>query len=451
MVPKGKNIGLNPKERKEWTRKVVLEVLADHSIDLAPTDETIIWEPATPENLSKAVQGIGLLNIVAYVYNNVFHNADQIEEEAFNKFHEHSTIPYPGHKTVHKVMKLAKSGAWLEAIDAAIGEPRRRKVAHHVYPFLQEAAQNQPNLGAFVRRFLSCSPPDKLSQAIRMRKYALDQHALGTFIQDNPKDLADFYWNSILQDLQVESLPENFHQLAMAMIKAGTSKEDITKAIKQVNFGELQTIPPSTKSLNGFTFQIVPKTDNMVIQASRINDSCMHLGGVAHDCVIDILSNPRAALLIIKKKLDHVPSADPELFLKLQETDELRNFFAERLRTGKMKMSVSLEAQGYVGYSYIRHGLSNTLYLDNVELVEQNEEGKRKVLGIALHNWILSIMQDLGSKRALIGKAYSQGILDDHSLPECQLSRDQLFQDMPKDVQTYADLCKEHGAWEITP
>jgi hypothetical protein len=233
------------------------------------------------------------------------------------------------------------------------------------------------------------------------------------------------------------------------MIKAGTSKEDITKAIRAVNFGELQTIPPSTKSCNGFIFQIVPKTDNMVIKASSINDSCMYLGGVAHDCVIDILSNPRAALLIIKKKLDHVPSVDPEPFLKLQETDELRTFFAEQFRTGKMEMRDSLKDQGYVGYSYIRHGLSNTLYLDNVELVEQNEEGKRKVLGIALHNWILFIMQDLGSKRALVGKAYSQGILNDHSLPERQLSRDELFQDMPEDVQTYADICKDDGAWEI--
>ena len=411
MVPKGKNIGLSQKERKEWTKQVVLEVLTDHlCLDIGSGTQTSLsetmplYEMATQENIAKAVSYAGLLNIVAYVHNNVFRDADQLEEEAFNR------------------VLLAKQHEWFEAVDLSIGEPRRRKVAHYVYPFLQEAARNQPNLGAYVRRFLSCSPPEKLSQAIRMRKYAIEQQALGKFVQDNPKDLANFYWNSILQDLQVESLPENLHQLAIAMIQAGSSKESITNAIKQVNFGESQTIPPSSKSFNGFTFQIVPKTDEMVIKAADINDSCMHLGGVAHDCVIDILSNPRAALLIIKKEQHDAPSTE----------------------------QASLRDQGYVGYSYIRHGLSNTIYLDNVELVEQDEEGKKKVLSIALHDWILSMMQDLDSKSALIGKAYSQGILDDLSLPQCHLSRDQLFQDMPDDVQTYSDLCKEHGAWKIT-
>ena len=32
MVPKGKNIGLSQKERKEWTKQVVLEVLTDQRI-----------------------------------------------------------------------------------------------------------------------------------------------------------------------------------------------------------------------------------------------------------------------------------------------------------------------------------------------------------------------------------------------------------------------------------
>ena len=158
----------------------------------------------------------------------------------------------------------------------------------------------------------------------------------------------------------------------------------------------------------------------------------MTWGGAADECVKDILSNPRAALLVIRNE----PQQEEPQPITINQT--IIDIFSKTNRC--------LKDKGYVGYCYIRHGLSGTIYVDNVET---NQITPALSKGLVL--WIRATMAELGSPMAFVGKAYSDDILNGQGLESCQIKKKTLMDDMPSGSGKYADICKEEGVWEIRP
>ena len=515
MVPKGKNVGLDTRGRRAWIKRIILEILAEHGLyenypsmtaaddevannffNLSPERQQAILDvsispgyieafkkrseaqdhcrlsqgrelaqiimtasgqsqdaadlllDATRVAKMKAIEEVGINHLVSYIFPRIFSGADQDEEHCFS----HMTLPFP--KDANIVIKAAKP--YLkdrqtrdEAIDAGFGAARKRHVASFLYPFMQDCVVGQPGLGRFVRRHMAGSWPDQVAQTIRMRKHAVVKGVLGSRVEDHPKSIAAYYCDTILNDFDRSSFPDELGSMVLEMLAQGEDDNEVRKVIKIFTHavGE-QSISPSIKEFDGVVFEVVPKNSPLVMRAGDINGSCMTLGGIAGECVIDILSNSRAALMVIREPQLKRCSDDPDLFLSLMDEDDMRTFFADRIRTGKMKMRHSLKDEGYIGYCYLRHGLSGNLYVDNIEV---NHDTIRSDVATGLVKWVIATMDELGSPRALIGKAYSQNLLGGLGLGDSSIDRKTLMADMPEGSGEYADVCSKVGVWEVVP
>jgi hypothetical protein len=424
-----KSLGLNPKEQKQWIRKLLLQYLSDHLISQDKLD------------------CIGINNIVDYLKPLVFAGAEKEEEWAL-KF---SLCPYPGHGNVHKVLILSKEHKMVEAIETAFMCARERQCNSYLNAFLQDAAIGQKGLGVFVKRHLSCSDPSRVAMVIRMRRYAIDTRVLGVTVDDNPKSIEDHYHEYVSFKLFLDIMEEladknNYDKIKFSIMDRvinGDDKESILKAGRQLqdvlnSTVKEQSIPPSIKEFDGIVFEIVPKTSPFVFQAHEINDSCMSIGGVAEDCVLDILSNPRACLLIIRS---------PDVVFEYQSKCDSETF--KKHRKKKLK-------NGYFGYCYIRHGLSGNVYVDNVELImvksvigsdtELINKDLPSGISSGLVKWVRWIAAELNAPKVFIGKKYSQRILDESGFVNRDITTEELEKDMPEGTVKYDDIHKG-GCW----
>ena len=139
--------------------------------------------------------------------------------------------------------------------------------------------------------------------------------------------------------------------------------------------------------------------------------------GLAHGCVLDVLTNPKAALLTFR--------------------------FASAPKDASKR---DLRSHGYIGYCYIRHGLSGNLYLDNVEA---NGNMVTPEVASALAQWIREAADENEAPTVHVGKSYSNGILNGLGFEDSKISLHEVLDDMPEGSGTYADITGNPGTWAL--
>ena len=481
-----RSFGLTPKERLAWTKHQIVYILNEHAMFDPVGEPSKDGTPRLAETHRYIEDEIGMFHLVNFISDRIFKDADE-EERLFLSERmlpgSHATIapvviraarlaeiqpftlrpqigtdavemvrdttlsdppreyhddepafllglgpltiddshPLTGHpKTdevagplIYEIMKdhVEKHHSLpTKAIDAAFSAARKHHLLMWLNPFLQDEAKGQRGLGRFVRTKLSSSSPNSISSMIRMRRHAIDHRVLWKEVKDDPRPIAEFYTKSILGSIgDVNSLPQHVWLVVSHMVARGTPSESIRNMLEAILASKdkegFQTIPPSDKEINGIKFSVVPKVSPLVLSAGDINGSCMTWGGAGGSCVEDILVNPRAALLVF----------------------------------GHDKP---------FGYSYLRHGNSGTLYLDNVEVSDEGRADPN--LGEAMAQWIKVTMDEIRSTVAMIGKMHSppslfngvQGVCDDRLDESVEAAE---FGEEAKDI--YSDLFGK--VWKI--
>lgn len=401
----------------------------------------------TTDRLTAHVRTLGIHNLVRYIHPRVFTRAVMEDEAA--TLAKVKPLPNPG---VENMLDICKRGKfdYFDAVDTAFGCTRQHHVGSYLYPLLQDFAVGQPRLMTFLARHMPNSHAGRVEAILRMRRHAIDRGVLGTAVADKPQALIDFYFATIpeARDL-LDSLPPSdaLRAFVAQMIVEGKDVEEIREMLhalsaekprerpsQSIPSSASQSIPPSTKEFEGLEFTIAEKNDPICLTVGDINDSCMTWGGIADECVKDVLFNARAALLVMRRH-------DVPLQPKAQE-DRGEALLAALKSPGRSR---DLSARGYVGYCYIRHGLSGRIYIDNVEARDDAPASLQR----GLCQWIVATMEEIGAPAALVGKSYSRNILGGLGLAEEMISEDELLADMPPGSGEYTDLCRE-GAWRLT-
>jgi len=148
------------------------------------------------------------------------------------------------------------------------------------------------------------------------------------FYTDNQKGITKYRVDHKFPNATPEQYP-----FAEALDRYGYDEKVINKFFKKLRISEKPLIPSGEWKIGGFTFKILEKEDPLGVILGNITSCCQVIDGFAEDAVYDGYKNPRSGFLAI---------------------------FDSRNRV--------------VAQSWIRLGISNTLYLDNIEAIGLYDE-----------------------------------------------------------------------------
>jgi hypothetical protein len=218
---------------------------------------------------------------------------------------------------------------------------------------------------------------------------------------DNPDGILNSFFEIYVDDRSRESLTEMEKAFRKMMFLNGYTIQEIEKKICLITTPAQESceIMPGKWEIDGFTFSIRRKDDPLNLTVSDINGCCMRFGSTAESSLVDAISNPSSAIMVI--------GTDSTL----------------------------------VAHTWLRKGKSGILYLDNVETSKEFINSAK--LANAIVSWARIVVGDL-SNCVRIGKRYTYLPIQEESI---EFGNDEAHVEFGGS-EAYTDLVE--GVWQVT-
>lgn len=235
---------------------------------------------------------------------------------------------------------------------------------------------DQPNIGSFL---LQVKDQDNFVRYISLRKEYYDKYNI---LKNDLKELDIFSAQKLYELVNNKNIQTSIDQDVLIsffsnMLRYGNySEKKLIKFSKRVTISKEQKIEPYKTELQyenckKLDFEITGKRDPINVVLFKVNGCCQQLCNEAENSLYDGLANPNSAFLAVY---------DPK----------------------RKKNSL-------VAMSWLRLGLDNTLYLDNIEATQSYSQ---KWVSNLFEEFLIQIKNKFNYKSIVVGKHHSKILFD---------------------------------------
>jgi hypothetical protein len=302
---------------------------------------------------------------------------------------------------------------WISNRCFALGE----SLHDALHLFYEKDIIDQPGLADFLINQELSTETKMLKVILRARKKGIEEKMIipgktevsdleegeeNNIFEDTRKGIMDYWAKNKYKNFKSNIGSEITNIFISQLMQYGYDEINIGKFLKKLNFPETANIPPLTKTIDGFVFKILEKTDPLGAVLGDITGCCQTINGYASSCVLDGFRNPDSGFLVA---FDYKGDVIAQSWIRLgvpQEDQENKRIF----------------------------------YLDNIECIPKYQKNEKlKIAYIEFAKWL---KEKMGYANVVCGAGYN-----DLSFPnlETKIFQDE-FPNYKKHV--YTDLKKKN-------